>query len=121
MPAGGASPRHPEREHGRNLCAAILAQACNFGSTRMADLTGIPAETPSRPMVTLSATKPSPPEPRPLRGDQPYGTLTFDVAGVLKRFQLQMSRMTLKTTREPKRSSLTGNSRISPRLWRTVR
>jgi len=28
------SPRHPPLEHQRNLYAALLAQACNFGSTR---------------------------------------------------------------------------------------
>jgi TnpA family transposase len=43
--AGGASPRHPVLEHQRNLYAALLAQACNFGSTRMAELTGISADT----------------------------------------------------------------------------
>ncbi len=43
--AGGGSPRHPPLEHQRNLYAAILAQACNFGSTRMAELTGISADT----------------------------------------------------------------------------
>jgi TnpA family transposase len=43
--AGGGSPRHPPIEHQRNLYAAILAQACNFGSTRMAELTGISADT----------------------------------------------------------------------------
>ena len=43
--AGGASPRHPELEHRRNLYAAILSLACNFGSTRMAELTGISADT----------------------------------------------------------------------------
>ena len=43
--AGGGSPRHPPLEHQRNLYAALLAQACNFGSTRMAELTGIPADT----------------------------------------------------------------------------
>jgi TnpA family transposase len=42
--AGGASPRHPDLEHRRNLYAAVLAQACNFGTTRMAELTGIPAD-----------------------------------------------------------------------------
>lgn len=42
--AGGANPRHPELEHRRNLYAAILAQACNFGITRMAELTAIPAD-----------------------------------------------------------------------------
>lgn len=43
--AGGASPRHGELEHRRNLYAAILSLACNFGSTRMAELTGISADT----------------------------------------------------------------------------
>ena len=43
--AGGASPRHGELEHRRNLYAAVLSLACNFGSTRMAELTGIPADT----------------------------------------------------------------------------
>ncbi len=43
--AGGASPRHPDLEHRRNLYAAILSLACNFGSTRMAELTGISADT----------------------------------------------------------------------------
>jgi Tn3 transposase DDE domain len=43
--AGGGSPRHRPLEHQRNLYAAILAQACNFGSTRMAELTGISADT----------------------------------------------------------------------------
>lgn len=43
--AGGASPRLPELEHRRNLYAAILSLACNFGSTRMAELTGISADT----------------------------------------------------------------------------
>ena len=43
--AGGASPRHSELEHRRNLYAAILSLACNFGSTRMAELTGISADT----------------------------------------------------------------------------
>ena len=43
--AGGGSPRHSPLEHQRNLYAAILAQACNFGSTRMAELTGISADT----------------------------------------------------------------------------
>jgi len=43
--AGGGRPRHPPLEHQRNLYAALLAQACNFGSTRMAELTGIPADT----------------------------------------------------------------------------
>jgi hypothetical protein len=42
--AGGATPRHGEVEHRRILYAAILAQACNFGATRMAELTGIPAD-----------------------------------------------------------------------------
>lgn len=43
--AGGASPRHPDLEHRRNLYAALLAQACNFGITRMAELCGISADT----------------------------------------------------------------------------
>ncbi len=43
--AASASPRHGEVEHRRILYAALLAQACNFGSTRMAELTGIPADT----------------------------------------------------------------------------
>ncbi|CAN5765018.1 Tn3-like element TnAs1 family transposase [soil metagenome] len=43
--AGGASPRHSELDHRRNLYAAILSLACNFGSTRMAELTGISADT----------------------------------------------------------------------------
>jgi len=43
--AGGATPRAPELEHRRNLYAALIAQACNFGSTRMSELTGIPADT----------------------------------------------------------------------------
>ena len=43
--AGGARPRVGEIEHRRNLYAAVLAQACNFGATRMAELTGIPADT----------------------------------------------------------------------------
>ena len=43
-PRAGA-PRHSPLKHQRNLYAAILAQACNFGSTRMAELTGIPADT----------------------------------------------------------------------------
>ena len=43
--AGGAKPRVPEIEHRRNLYAAILAQACNYGTTRMAELTGISVDT----------------------------------------------------------------------------
>lgn len=43
--AGGAGPRHSELEHRRNLYAAILSLACNFGSTRIAELTGISADT----------------------------------------------------------------------------
>jgi hypothetical protein len=43
--AGGGSPRHPPLEHQRNLYVAVLAQACNYGSTRMAELTGISADT----------------------------------------------------------------------------
>ena len=38
-------PRHCTLEHQRSLYAAILAPACNFGSTRMAELTGISADT----------------------------------------------------------------------------
>jgi hypothetical protein len=43
--AGGATPRSSDLEHRRNLYAAILAQACNFGTTRMAELTGIGVDT----------------------------------------------------------------------------
>jgi len=43
--AGGGTPRAPELEHRRNLYSALLSQACNFGATRMAELTGIPADT----------------------------------------------------------------------------
>jgi hypothetical protein len=43
--AGGAKPRVPELEHRRNLYAAILAQACNYGTSRMAELTGISVDT----------------------------------------------------------------------------
>lgn len=43
--AGGATPRSSELEHRRNLYAAVLAQACNFGTTRMAELTGISVDT----------------------------------------------------------------------------
>ncbi|MCP3990373.1 MAG: Tn3 family transposase, partial [Actinomycetia bacterium] len=43
--ANNAQPRHSELEHRRNLLAAILAQACNFGVTRMAELSGISADT----------------------------------------------------------------------------
>jgi TnpA family transposase len=39
--AGGATPRLPVLEHRRNLYAALLAQACNYGTARMAELTGI--------------------------------------------------------------------------------
>jgi TnpA family transposase len=42
--AGGANPRLPELEHRRNLYAAILAQASNYGITRMAELSDIPAD-----------------------------------------------------------------------------
>lgn len=42
--AGAASPRLPAIEHRRNLYAAILAQACNYGTAHMAELTGIPAD-----------------------------------------------------------------------------
>ncbi len=43
--AAGASPRHSELEHRRNLYAALLAQACNFGTSRMAELCGISRDT----------------------------------------------------------------------------
>jgi len=43
--AAGATPRSPGLEHRRNLYAAVLAQACNFGTTRMAELTGISVDT----------------------------------------------------------------------------
>jgi len=43
--AGGAKPRVPELEHRRNLYAAIIAQACNYGTSRMAELTGISVDT----------------------------------------------------------------------------
>ncbi len=43
--ANGATPRATALEHQRNLYAALLAQACNFGTTRMADLTGISVTT----------------------------------------------------------------------------
>jgi len=43
--ANGATPRANPLEHQRNLYAALLAQACNFGTTRMADLTGISVTT----------------------------------------------------------------------------
>ena len=39
--ANHGQPRNPEIEHRRNLMAAMLAQACNFGTTRMAELSGI--------------------------------------------------------------------------------
>ena len=42
--AGGGTPRHGDTEHRRILYAALLAQACNFGATRMAELSGIPAD-----------------------------------------------------------------------------
>ncbi|MEA2587414.1 MAG: hypothetical protein QOH66_341 [Actinomycetota bacterium] len=41
----GATPKGTEVEHRRNLYAALISQACNFGSTRMSELTGIPADT----------------------------------------------------------------------------
>ena len=47
--AAGSQPRHPDLEHRRNLYAAILAQACNFGITRMAELCGISEKTPCVP------------------------------------------------------------------------
>jgi len=43
--ANEATPRATPLEHQRNLYAALLAQACNFGTTRMADLTGIGVTT----------------------------------------------------------------------------
>lgn len=43
--AVGTSPRMPELEHRRHLYAALLAQAENFGATRMGDLTGIHPDT----------------------------------------------------------------------------
>ncbi|MGI8414360.1 MAG: Tn3 family transposase [Solirubrobacteraceae bacterium] len=43
--AGGAKPRVPALEHRRNLYAAIIAQACNYGTSRMAELTGISVDT----------------------------------------------------------------------------
>jgi hypothetical protein len=41
----GATPKGTEVEHRRNVYAALISQACNFGSTRMSELTGIPADT----------------------------------------------------------------------------
>jgi hypothetical protein len=43
--ASEATPRTPELEHRRNLYAARLAHACNFGTTRIAELTGISVDT----------------------------------------------------------------------------
>lgn len=43
--AGGGTPRAGDLEHRRNLYAAILTQACNFGTTRMAELTSIGVDT----------------------------------------------------------------------------
>jgi TnpA family transposase len=43
--AAGATPRTEPVEHARNLYAAVLAQACNFGTTRMAELSGISVDT----------------------------------------------------------------------------
>ena len=43
--AATARPRHNELEHRRNLYAAIIAQACNFGISRMAELCGISPDT----------------------------------------------------------------------------
>ena len=43
--AAGANPRHSELDHRRNLYAALLAQACNFGISRMAELCGISRNT----------------------------------------------------------------------------
>ena len=42
--AGGGTPRHPDIEHRRLLYAAVLAQASNFGITRMAELSGLSAD-----------------------------------------------------------------------------
>ncbi len=39
--AGGGHPRHDPDEHRRLLYAAVLAQASNFGITRMAELAGL--------------------------------------------------------------------------------
>lgn len=44
-PAGDARPRASGLEHRRNLYAAILSEACNFGPTRTAELTGVPVDT----------------------------------------------------------------------------
>lgn len=41
----GATPRFGPVEHRRNLFAALMAQACNFGTTRMSQLTGISVNT----------------------------------------------------------------------------
>ncbi len=42
----GATPKGSEMEHRRHLYGYnMISQACNFGSTRMAELTGIPADT----------------------------------------------------------------------------
>jgi TnpA family transposase len=43
--AAGSAPRTSELEHRRNLYAAILSEANNFGNTRMAELTGISPDT----------------------------------------------------------------------------
>ena len=43
--AADAQPRHGEVEHRRNLYAAILAQSCNLGATRMSELSDISADT----------------------------------------------------------------------------
>ena len=42
--ADGAKPRRPALEHRRDLYAALLAQACNYGNARMAELSGISAD-----------------------------------------------------------------------------
>jgi len=43
--ASGATPRSNPIEHRRNLYAAVIAQACNFGIARMAEISGISADT----------------------------------------------------------------------------
>lgn len=44
-PAGDGKPRASGLEHRRNLYAAILSEACNFGATRTSELTGVPVDT----------------------------------------------------------------------------
>lgn len=74
--AGGAKPRVPEIEHRRNLYAAILTQACNYGTTRMAELTGdlrrharlddpvVPTRRHAAPSERRHDQRPPPPPPR---------------------------------------------------------